>query len=374
MRRPICTQCGRPQESDLDWKCGSCGGTFQISPAEPFKTQEIRAGDSTLWRYEKALSLPSFEEAVTLGEGQTPLTNLINPNLYVKSEFVSPTGSFKDRGSTTMLTVLRKTSEDTGRKKIVDDSSGNAGASIAAYSTRAGLQCEIYAPEKASESKLRQIIAYGAKVKRVAGPRENLEAKAQAGAKGNIYASHVWNPYFIVGQRTLAYEISEQLAWNPPDYVFIPTSAGSLLLGIHSGFDHLVDSDVLSSVPKLVAVQSEEMSPLYHAFQGIAYTPPQTTEFLADALISVKPVRLGEMVKALKSVKGGCEQVSRAEIISSMQELARSGFYVEPSSAVAHAGWKKWAAKNLVGAQDKVVLVLTGSGLKAPQAVWSHLR
>jgi len=282
----------------------------------------------------------------------------------VKLEYVSPTGSFKDRGSTVLVSYAIGAAERLSVKKAIEDSSGNAGASIAAYCARAGLQCEIFVPERVQAVKLAQIEAYGAKARKIAGTRRALSDATEAEARSAFYASHIWNPYFTEGTKTMAYEIAESLGWKTPDVVFCPTSAGSLLIGLYKGFIHLVESDVIESVPKIVAVQALQVSPIYHEFKGLSYSPPERLDTVADALISTQPTRRDEMLELLRIWNGNCEVVEDYEILESVKELARLGFYVEPSSATAYAAWKRWKRERKIDEATKVVIPLTGTGLK----------
>jgi len=360
-----CTKCGRPRQSEAEWRC-VCGAPFESKQEKRFERKVIQGEERSVWRYRAYLPEIPESDLISLGEGGTPLLQLERkePNVLVKLEYVNPTGSFKDRGSTVLVSYAVGAAERLGFKKAIEDSSGNAGASIAAYCARAGLQCEIFVPERVQAVKLAQIEAYGAKVRKIAGTRRHLSSVTEAEAKNAFYASHIWNPYFAEGTKTMAYEITEFLNWEAPDVVFCPTSAGSLLIGLYKGFIHLLDSDVIESIPKIVAVQSVQVSPIYHVFKGLSYRPPERLDTVADALISTEPTRKDEMLELLRRWNGDCEVVEDYEILKSIKELARLGFYVEPSSAVAHAAWKRWRRERKIDEETKVVIPLTGTGLK----------
>ncbi|MFQ5763054.1 MAG: pyridoxal-phosphate dependent enzyme, partial [Candidatus Bathyarchaeia archaeon] len=247
--------------------------------------------------------------------------------------------------------------------RVVEDSSGNAGASIAAYCANAGMGCDIYSLTSIAPRKEQQITAFGARLHKVAGDREVMSAAAQKAAARSFYASHIWNPFFIEGTMTVAYEISEALGWKAPDVVFIPTSAGTLLLGAIKGFEHLREADVIEHTPLVVAVQPEAVSPVYHSLRGLPYNPGQLSK-LADALVSQRPARLKQMVSTLKRLKSESEIVSDREITAATKELASRGFFAEPSAAVSWAAWCKWKQKGKLR-DNTAVLVLTGSGLKS---------
>jgi len=361
-----CTKCGRPRQSEAEWRC-VCGGPFESKQEKRFNRKLIQGEERSVWRYRAYLPEIPESDLTSLGEGGTPLLQLERkePNVLLKLEYVNPTGSFKDRGSTVLISYAAGAAKRLGLKKAIEDSSGNAGASIAAYCARAGLQCEIFVPERVQAVKLAQIEAYGAKVRKIAGTRRHLSSVTEAEAKNAFYASHIWNPYFTEGTKTMAYEIAESLGWKPPDAVFCPTSAGSLLIGLYKGFVHLVESDVIESIPKIVAVQSLQVSPIYHEFKGLSYSPPERLDTVADALISTEPTRKDEMLELLRRWNGDCEVAEDNEILESARELARLGFYVEPSSATAHVAWKRWKREGKIDKDIKVVIPMTGTGLKA---------
>jgi len=361
-----CTRCRKPRQNEAEWKC-LCGGPLESKQEKPFDKRLIRKEERSVWRYRTYLPEIPVMDLISLGEGGTPLLGLEREesNVLVKLEYVNPTGSFKDRGSTVLISYAIGVAKRLGFKKAIEDSSGNAGASIAAYCARAGLQCEIFVPERVQAVKLAQIEAYGAKVRKVPGTRRHLSSATEAEAKEAFYASHIWNPYFTEGTKTMAYEIAESLSWKPPDVVFCPTSAGSLLIGLYKGFIHLFESDVIESMPKIVAVQSLQVSPIYHAFKGLSYSPPERLDTVADALISTEPTRKDEMLELLRRWNGDCEVTEDHEILESVKELARLGFYVEPSSATAYAAWKRWKREGKIDKETKVVIPLTGTGLKA---------
>jgi threonine synthase len=187
---------------------------------------------------------------------------------------------------------------------------------------------------------------------------------AQRPEDKKFYIGHILHPLFRDGIRTLAYEIAEQRIWQPPDCIYVPVSAGTLLLGVIDGFSQLFNSGIIPSMPTIIACQTNQVSPLYHRFKNLNYTPPTIIDSVADALISVNPPLLELMTKELRRVKGEAAIVKENEIINAFRELAKRGFYVEPSSAVAYTAFKKQIKEGAVSKEDKVVVVLTGSGLK----------
>jgi threonine synthase len=357
-----CSVCGKTTHDLLSVKCPSCGKPLDMQLHIDFETRNIHRNDHSIWRYRRFFPYVGGNGIITLGEGWTPLVKF-SDNVYFKLENLNPTGSFKDRGSAILVSALHKLIRK-HNGYISEDSSGNAGASMAAFAARAGLKAKIYVPEAVSGPKLNQIQFYGAEVVKVPGTRSNVAAEAQKPEPGKVYAGHIFHPIFRDGIRSLAYEIAEQLNWKLPEYVYLPVSAGTLLLGILSGFKHLIDSNVIKSMPKIVACQTKQVSPLYHRFKNLSYTPPKNVTSIADALVSVDPPLLDLMLKSLKEAKGDAVIVDEEEIAEAFKELARKGFFVEPSSAVAYAGYKKQANSREVPKDANAVLVLTGMGLK----------
>jgi len=301
-------------------------------------------------------------EIISLGEGWTPLVKF-SDNLYFKMDHLNPTGSFKDRGSTVLVSALHKSLKK-AKGYISEDSSGNAGASIAAYAARAGLKTKIYVPKFISGQKFNQTLFYGAEVVKVSGSRNKVTEEAQRPENGKFYVGHVLHPLFRDGIRTLAYELAEQFNWKLPERIYLPVSAGTLLLGLISGLVHLKDSDIIETVPKIIACQTRQVSPLYHRLKRLKYTAPENVTSVADALVSVNPPLLDLMVRKLKEVDGDAVMVEENEIIDAFRSLAKNGFLVEPSSAVAYAGYKKQLQSGKTSVDARTVIVLTGMGLK----------
>ena len=224
----VCRRCGRVwARSERGWRC-RCGGLFDLQGprADPLSP----APKWSLWRYSS--SLPCSGERVTLGEGLTPLVP-VRPGLWCKLDYVMPTGSFKDRGATVLMSVAA----GLGVERVVADSSGNAGRSVAAYAARAGMAAEVYVPESTSPVRVAAVEGLGARVVVVAGDRAAAGEAARSAAEetGAWYASHVYRPEFAHGVKTLAFELHEQLD-GPPGTVVVPAGNGSLVLGLWLGF------------------------------------------------------------------------------------------------------------------------------------------
>ena len=320
-----CTKCQNRSSNPLDYKC-SCGAPLEVSMQGIFRKEAIRKDNYTIWRYSEFFPYIEGNQIVSLGEGWTPLINFAK-SVYFKLDFLNPTGSFKDRGSAVLISAVHRMVKEMNGY-ISEDSSGNAGASIAAYAARAGLKAKIYVPAAVSGPKFNQILFYGAEVKRVAGKRSKVAAEAQKLELGKFYIGHIWHPIFRDGIKTLTYEIFEQLEWKPPDRIYLPVSAGTLLLGVIRGLEDLVNSGVIEEFPTIVACQTRQVSPLYHKLKNLPYTPPEKIASIADALVSTNPPLLDLMVEKMRRVSGDAEVVDEDEIYSAFVELAGSGIFL----------------------------------------------
>jgi threonine synthase len=327
-----------------------------------------------MWRYAEAL--PVLPDPVTLGESVTPLVPLAPPRalagagltLLAKPEGGLPTGSYKDRGSATLVSLLAAT----GVRKAVEDSSGNAAASLAAYAARAGLTLTVFCPASASPAKLLQVRLAGQPLRRIEGPRRRATEAllAHIEATGERYASHLWHPFFVEGLKTMAFEIAEGLGWRAPDAVVAPCGAGSILLGLHRGFVELRDAGVIGRLPRLLAVQAEAAAPLAAAWRAgrrSGDVPPvaDPKPSLAEGILLPAPVRSAELLGALTESDGMVVAVTEEEIAAGVRALGVQGFAVEPTSAVVWPGLGRLRQAGCVRDGDTVVAVLSAHGVKA---------
>ncbi|MCX8067153.1 MAG: pyridoxal-phosphate dependent enzyme [Anaerolineae bacterium] len=357
-----CIRCLQTYPLDyLRLRC-ACGGALEIAGTPFLDPAQIDERDLTLWRYRHTFPLPPEVPPVSLGEGMTPLVEArwSDRAILLKCEFLNPTGSFKDRGTTVLVTALK----EAGVEHVVEDSSGNAGASLAAYAARAGIRASVYVPAHASGPKREQIAAHGAEVVPVPGPRTAAaRAVLEAVEAGAVYASHVYHPLILSGMKTAAYEIWEQLGGRAPDAVVLPLGHGSLLLGLARGFEELRITGLIHTAPRLFGAQAAACAPLAAAWEQGAEEPLPATEreTIAEGVRIAAPVRGRAVLAAVRASGGGILALSEAEIRAARDRLARMGFYVEPTAALAAA-----ALDHLPNLDGTVVVVLTGHGLKAP--------
>jgi threonine synthase len=349
------------------WR-GESGFHVNLAESPGLRRKDIDSSVNSLWRYRKAL-LVDAADAVTMGEGWTPLVagEWDGVPVLFKLEFMMPTGSFKDRGMTVMVSYLKSRGVD----YVLEDSSGNAGASLSAYAAAARMRCRILVPETASYPKIAQIAAGGADVLTIRGSRQDVADAALAMSSELFYASHNWQPFFAEGTKTLAYELWEQLGFRVPDNVVVPVGYGANVLGCDRGYSELVGNGEIARMPRLYGVQAANCAPYHAAFEAGRedYAPVPVSATVAEGIASSKPTRMREVLAPVRASGGAILAVSEEEIVRALGTLAKKGLYVEPTSAAAAAGLSQLIARGVVGKGETTVLVLTGSGLKASETV-----
>jgi threonine synthase len=348
--------------------CADNGNYLNLGPAPGLKRADIDRDRYSVWRYARAL-LVSERDAVSLGEGWTPLLpcEWEGVSVLMKLEFLMPTGSFKDRGMTVMVSYLKSRGVD----HVLEDSSGNAGASLSAYAAAAGMRCRILVPETASYPKIAQITACGADVVTIRGTRQDVAEAAIRMSREIFYASHNWQPFFVEGTKTIAYELWEQLGFRAPDAVIVPLGYGSNILGCERGFAELKRNGEIEKLPRLFGVQAANCAPYFAAFRAGAETlvPTEVTPTIAEGIASSRPTRVREVLSAVRRSRGAIVAVSEEEIVAALGLLARQGLYVEPTSAAAAAGLTQLIHTGAIRKGETTVLVLTGFGLKASEKI-----
>jgi len=354
------------------WR-GDSGAHLNLGDAPGLTRRDIDVSTRSAWRYRKAL-LVDAAVAVTLGEGWTPLLpgEWDGVPVLFKLEFMMPTGSFKDRGMTVMVSYLKSR----GITEVLEDSSGNAGASLSAYAAAAGLRCRILVPETASYPKVAQIAACGAEVVTICGSRQDVADAAVTLSRDIFYASHNWQPFFSEGTKTLAYELWEQLGFRAPDSVVVPVGYGANVLGCDRGFSELRRQGEIDRAPRLYGVQAANCAPYHAAFRAGRedYVPVPVSATIAEGIASSKPTRMREVLAPVRASGGEIVAVIEEEIVHALTALAKKGLYVEPTSAAAAAGLSQLIARGVVRKGETTVLVLTGSGLKASESIGKLLK
>ncbi|TMT87478.1 pyridoxal-phosphate dependent enzyme [Haloterrigena sp. H1] len=377
-----CPDCGAVYAAGPDepWRCG-CGHALEFTErphpqGDPLPLHSLDTSEG-LWTFFEFLPI---EQHVTFYEGFTPLVDAPEWDAEFKLEYVFPTGSFKDRGATTTLSRA----VELGVEKVIEDSSGNAGASIATYAARAGLKADIYVPADVNQSKLMAIQRADARPVRIEGTREDVTAACLEAVEGDAsdteaeanerdapfqtgegwYASHAWNPAFYAGTMTFAFEVAAQQGWTVPDAVVLPIGHGTLFLGAYRGFSLLNEASIVDGMPRLLGAQAAGYAPIVGALGGETTAENGERTTIADGIQVTEPARGTEILEAIEATDGDAIALDSDLIESALDRLHRSGFYVEPTCAVAPAALERYRERGVLDEDADVVVPLTGSGLK----------
>lgn len=350
-----CNEC-RMIAGPLDWRCQSCGGSLDLVDLPAFDPSSIYSDDFSLWRYRDMLPI---ERRFSLGEGLTPLVSLEldGAHFQAKLEYLNPTGSFKDRGTSTLLNHLAAN----GVREVIDNSSGNAGASLAAFAGIAGMSATVFVPAAiAVESKKRLIRSFGGEIIESHDYLDDVYAAAEA----TTYASHAWSPYFVLGQQTAAWETWEQLGRRAPDAVATPVGHGGLFLGFYRGFQALYDAGLIEKPPRMIAVQSAGVDPVVRGWEAGLRIPPRMEPgpSITDGILVDAPVRGAQIMRALYDSEGFALRVDNAAIKAAQEAMHTRGVMIEATSAVTAAAVPY--IRERIGEEAELVVAFTGSGLK----------
>jgi len=370
---------------DAVYVCARCGDLLEIERSDDsaFKAEALRAiwrerrmshdirDRSGVWRFREFLPFDDGVEVVSLGEGNTQIYEAPRCAEYcgidalrLKHQGNNPTGSFKDTGMTVALTQARKL----GMRRVVCASTGNTAASLAAYAARAMMECMIMAPAgQVSAAKLAQALDYGAKVQEIEGNFDAcMRAIRELVEDGSAYLVNSINPFRIEGQKTVAFELAEQLEWQSPDHLVVPGGNLGNSSAFGKGFRELVAAGLLNRQPQITVVQAEGASPfarLYResASQIVDEEHPQT---LASAIKIGAPVSWKKAWSAVRDTGGRVITVSEQEIADAKAMIGRDGIGCEPASATTVAGIRKLVKEKVIKRDESVVAVLTGHLLK----------
>lgn len=376
-----CIHCGKKYNVDeIIYFCKHCGDLLEIKYDYDILIRTLKKSKweelpISVWRYRDFMPIRDFSKIVTLNEGGTSLhlcqrlgKALKIKKLYVKNEGENPTGSFKDRG----MTVGVSKSLDLRVKDVICASTGNTSASLAAYAAKAGLKCTVLIPSgKIAYGKLAQSIVYGAKVVQI---RSNFDQALKivlelSERHRSIYLLNSINPYRLEGQKTLAYELCDQLDREPPDRVIVPVGNAGNISAIWKGFTEFYEMGIIDKLPKMTGIQAEKSAPIVHAIKSgkNEIVPVDNPETIATAIRIGAPISWKKAIKAIRESKGSAETVTDEEILEAQNTLAKSeGLFVEPASASSIAGLKKLIEEEKIAKDEVVVCVATGHGLKDP--------
>lgn len=339
----------------------SCGGTFNYLEFPEFKLSKVITKRSGIWKYRNMLGLPDDAPEIDLGEGGTALVNsgFGSENAFFKLEYQNPTGSYKDRGSAVLASFL----SSRGVNAVVEDSSGNAGASLAAYTARAGIQSRIFVPASASGPKREQIKQFGAELVAIPGPRSAAATAVRTAVSEKwIYASHAFMPFGLTGIATIAYELFQELGNKTPGTIIAPVGHGGLSFGIIKGFKALRMASVSFCEPYYVGVQAAGCAPIFAAYEKheITLREPQESDTIAEGVKVSIPIHGSDLLHEVEDQRGCFMQITEEELIQAYNSLSNRGFFVEPTSALPWAAYEKDKGRF----PEPVIMILTGAGYK----------
>ncbi len=375
-----CFECGKTVTDNYADACPHCGGLLTVEMdlerLANLTPADLRKRPIGVWRY--APLLPACEaKAITLKEGGTPLydckvmANKANlSKVYVKFEGANPTGSFKDRGMTVGVTRA----VELGCKVVGCASTGNTSAALAAYAAKAGLKCVVLLPSgKVAAGKLAQAMFYGAKIVSVDGNFDDaLNIVRKLAAEGELYLLNSINPFRPEGQKTVAFEIMDQLDFELPDRIILPVGNAANIWAVYKAFIEYRELGWIDKIPKLTGVQAAGSAPIVDAYRRgtsdfIAEDHPET---IATAIRIGNPASGKKALKAIYNTGGSAIDVTDDEILSAQRLLGRSeGIGVEPASAASIAGMLKLAELGDIDKDEKVVCICTGHVLKDPDTI-----
>jgi threonine synthase len=379
-----CIACGEKySEDEIIYFCRRCGDLLEIKYDYEALKGKLRETDwrslpLSVWRYRDLMPIRDSSRIVSLGEGGTGLHqckrlgNLLGvKHLYVKNEGENPTGSFKDRGMTVGVTKAL----ELGMRMVICASTGNTSASLAAYAAKAGLQCIVLIPSgKIAYGKLTQAIIHGAKVVQIRGNFDQaLQIVLELSEKRRqVYLLNSVNPFRIEGQKSLAYELCDQLENKVPDKVVVPVGNAGNISAIWKGFSDFYKLNLISSLPQMIGIQAEGAAPIAQAVKSGKnnITPTDKPETVATAIRIGAPLSWKKAIRAIQESEGTAETVTDHEILQAQKMLARhEGLFVEPASASSIAGLRKLVELERVDKDETIICVATGHGLKDPDIV-----
>ena len=360
----VCSECGHRESSDTyKPRCDKCGGLWKLDFTAPkFVLDKIDKDTWSIFRYREFLPVEGdLWKNISLGEGMTPIINFDNGVLF-KMEYYMPTLSFKDRGAAVLIANCAKI----GVKDVVQDSSGNAGDSVAAYCARAGIKCEIFVPHKTSPKKIGMIRAHGAICNVVQGSREDCANACRAKVKkeGVYYANHVYNPLFCEGIKTYIYEVYEQIK-RIPDNIIVPLGNGTYFLGIMKALEEFLAAGIISKMPQIIAVQSEHCAPFVEAVRDRALTPSkiEAKPTLAEGIAISVPMRGKEILEYIYKYDVKVIAVPEEMIMPTRGKLAAKGIFCEHTTAVNYAAYLLYCRQ--YGKMSECLIPMSGAGLKS---------
>ena len=377
-----CIECGsRFKIHERFYSCPKCRGLLEVEfePSElkrKLDRKRLRTEPPSVWKYRAFMPILDDSKIVSLGEGGTPLHRCERlakeiglRELYVKYEGANPTGSFKDRGMTVGVTKAL----EFGARVVACASTGNTSASLAAYAAKAGLKCVVLLPYgKVASGKLAQTLIHGAQVLAVKGNFDEALAMIRriCEERKDIYLLNSLNPFRLQGQKSIAFEIADQLGWRVPNHVVVPMGNCANIWAIYKGFFELDMVGLTKGVPKMLGIQARGAMPIVDAIKrGLEkFEPVEKPETVATAIRIGNPVNGPKALRAIRASGGTAEAVSDEEIVEAQKLLAKlEGIAVEPAGAASVAGLRELLAEGVVERNERVICVATGHVLKDPE-------
>jgi threonine synthase len=372
-----CVECAHEHRiSETEYVCVSCGGNLDVLydyeqvRAQMRKAQLAAEPDLTMWRYRALLPIEDSSIVPPLTVGWTPIYDckrlaerLAIKQLLIKDDGRNPTASFKDRPSA--LAVVK--AQEAGASIITTASSGNAGSALAGLCASVAMESVIFVPASAPPAKIAQLQIYGATVVIVEGSYdEAYDLCIEASRRFGWYQrSTGYNPFTREGKKTAALEIGEQLSWNVPDKVLVAVGDGNIISGLWKGFNDLLQIGFIDRLPQMIGVQSETASAIVDAANGDGIAREAPAHTIADSINVGKPRDATMAIRAIRE-SGGCGlKVSDDEIVMAIPKLAQeTGVFAEPAAAAAYAGFMRMSEGGAIKSDERVLLMLTGNGLK----------
>jgi threonine synthase len=377
----ICRECGRKYPAEKLYFCEECFAPLEVIydyDTINLERRSFKARPKDLWRYIELLPVADKSNIVSLGAGYTSLRKadrlgrtLGLNKLYVKDDTVNPTNSFKDRP----VTVAISKALEFNAEAVGCASTGNLAAASAAHAAKAGLPCYVFIPADIERNKIVQIAAYGANILAVRGTYDEANRLAmQIAEEYNwVFANFNVRPYYVEGSKTLAFEVCEQLNWNPPDHVIVPTASGAMLCAIGKGFDEFKKLGLIEDAKiKVSSAQASGCSPIVTAFKNGAktVTPIEYPNTVAKSLAIGDPGDGDYALKRVRDSGGIAESVTDEEIVEGISLLAKTeGIFTEPAGGVTVAVLKKLVENGHDLRDETVVCYVTGNGLKTTEAI-----
>lgn len=346
---------------------------------EGLESATVKNGPTIWQRFSDFLPFDNYDAAFTLGEGQTPLLKSQKlgeyvglDSLFLKNETLNPTWSFKDRGSLPCILMAKQMNE----RFVATISTGNMGASIAAYGARSGVKTLIFIPSFCPEEKIRSMAIHGAIIIKVEAP-DFGEMKRTVLSYADAFKLRIVSgngPIRVEGYKFCAFELYEQLGGNVPDFIAVPTSACGHIRGLFKGFRELLEARLINKLPRMIIVQAAQNSPLVTAFkeQKMKPVPFSNVHTIAKAITTGNPMGGDEILHKAYQYNWLAEDVTEEEIVEGQRVLGQAGLFVEPSSATSLLAVKKLGLAGKIKRNESVVLMLTGSGLKDSEVFQHH--